>query len=238
MKLQSFFENLSYGELANSSLGNNGEGTIREDIIGRVINLTNRSLMDLYTRFILSEKVLTLQSFDWKSTYHLSRKHAVSNTESTELKYILDTPEKPFLDDVINITLVTNEIGNELPLNDAEQYASVFTPRSDTIQLTHPGFKQVFFVTYQASPKPLEWDFTDPDGSLQQEIDIPKNLEEALAKKTASMVFAAMAGQDSSNKIMLLEQQYEQECQNAEDKGLCSSANLSTNVKLMRRGFV
>ena len=243
MQLRDVFKKLSYGELSSLSLGSSGEGSVDPSAHGKVIHLINEALMILHTRFILVEKEVMIQSLDWKSTYELHPRHSLMIMEDDGVpKYIVDTPAHPFDGRLIKILSVTNEIGQTLPLNDTEQYASVFTPRHDTLQITHPGFSQAFSITYQSAHplllEPNEYEEGDFEGDvLDQEVTIPPTLEEALLKKVAEKVYSPMSGQDMTNKAAALGVQFETICREIEEKNLLGESNPSTNVKLYRRGF-
>lgn len=233
MKLSELLKKLSYGELSNLSLSGEGSGTINESAHPRLILLINDALKDIFSRFNLHERTTAIQSLDWKSFYVLRKEFAVMDP-TVGLKYIIDTPSNIFTDDLVKILDVTNEVGDPLPLNDAEQWASVFTPKFDTLQLTHPGSSQIFAVTYQALHPELA---LSGAGYLDQEIRIPSILETALRMKTVLPIFSAMSGQEYSVKSQQLEAAYENRLAEIEQKNLISDSVVPTNVKLMRRGF-
>lgn len=239
MQLQDLFRKLSFGELSSLALGSGGCGHIDQGSYGKVTQAVNEALLVLYTRFILSEKEVMIQSLDWKSTYQLHPKFSFLNEEEDdEPRYIVDAPHNRYDGRLIKILSVTNEIGQVLPLNDPEQYASVFTPQFDTLQLTHPGFNQAFSITYQsAHPELLMPNNFEDSGFLEQEVTVPPTLEEAFAKKIAEKIYSPMSGQDNSNKALALKNEYEVACREIEEKNLLGESNPSTNVKLYRRGF-
>lgn len=238
MNVGGLLRKLSFNELASMNLGNEGKGNISTAHYERLIDKTNNALLDLYTRFPLLEKELVLRTYDWKSNYLLTKAHAVSNEDSTELKYILDTPDNKFLGDLIFITGVANEIGESLPINDREQYASVFTPQTNQLQLTHTSDDQAYFVSYQAKHPDLVYNPDDLDFTLVQELEVPVPLETALRHHVASGIFAAMSGQGVTAKSESLMALYETECAKVEEKNLLGVPDLSTNTKLERRGFI
>lgn len=233
MKLKELFTKLSYGELSNLSMSSNGSGEILPGSHARLIHATNDALKDMYSRLFLYERVLTLQSLDWKSFYNLHKEHAVTDP-STELKYILDTPMNKFTGDLVKVMSVANEKGDPLPMNDSEQWASVFTPRFDVVQLTHVGNGQIFSVSYQALHPTL---LIEGDDVLEQEIRVPSLLEEMLRIRVAYGIFSAMSGQDFTTKSQLLGSAYESRFVEIEQTNLIGDAGLNTNVKLHRRGF-
>ncbi len=234
--LSKLFEKLSFNELSNLSLSNEGSGQIVDASKNRIVSLTNDALLALHTRFLLKEKELVIQSLEWKSEYLISSKHAVSN-DSSELKYIMDTSDQPYLDDLIEIQSVYNEGGQELPINNPEQYASVFTPRSDLLQLTHVGFSQAFFIVYRAKPDVLYWDSNQEEESEKQEIHIPAALENILRYRIAADILGAMNGQEYLSRSQFFDAKYDSSCIELEERGGLGHKTMSTNVKLHRRGF-
>ena len=233
MKLSELFQKLSYGELSNLSLSGEGSGTIIEASQPRIVLLINDALKDIFSRFNLNERTTAIQSIEWKSFYPLRKEFAVQDP-TVGLKYILDTPYNKFTDDLVKILSVTNEVGATLPMNDLEQWASVFTPKHDTLQLTHPGSDQMFAVTYQALHPEI---LATGEGFLDQEIRIPTILETALRMKVALPIFSSMSGQEYSVKSQQLEAAYESRLVEVKQENLISDSVVPTNVKLMRRGF-
>lgn len=236
MKLSALFRSLSFGELSNLSISGEGSGNIIEAGRPKVIEAVNAALKDMFGRVVLLEKELLIRSLDWKSLYYLRKEHAVMDP-STELKYIIDTPKNPFTGDLVKVLHVRNECGDILPLNDAEQWASVFTPHFDSLQLTHPGAGQVFSVGYQALHPVILDTMDSADAVLNQEIRIPPLFEEVLRLKVAYGIFSAMSGQEMSLKAQSLEVAYEGKFIEIDQKNLIGDSGQDTNVKIYQRGF-
>lgn len=237
MKIRSLFKKLALGELSNLSMSGDGTtGVMNVNAYPKLIQATNDALKDMFSRLLLAEKELLIQSLDWKSLYYLRKEFALMDP-TVGIKYIVDTPNYPFTGDLVKVLGVTNEEGDPLPMNDSEQWASVFTPYFDAVQLTHVGNDQVFSVTYQALHAELLETMTAPADPLDQEIHIPSILEEMLRIKVAHGIFAAMSGQEYSVKAQQLEATYEMKYADIDQKNLIGDAGLSTNVKIHRRGF-
>ena len=234
MKLSELFRKLALGELNNLSMAT--DGVINPTAYPRIIQGANDALRDLFSRMPLSEKTLLVRSLEWKAVYPLRKEHAFMDP-SPAVKYILDTPAYPFTEDLVRILGVTNEVGDPLPLNDSQQWASVFTPQFNTLQLNHVGYDQVFEVSYQALHPELKESTEVPEDFLEQGINIPSILEELLRIKVAHCIFSAMAGQEYSTKAQVLEATYEMKYTALDQNNLVGDAGLSTNVKLHLRGF-
>lgn len=232
MKLSELLDELAVGELSNLALAKTGH--INEAAHGKVILAINVALNDIFSRIPLAEKEVLVQTLEWKTVYHIRVEHAKMNQTEGYLKYILDTPNDPFIGDLVKIVGVCNEVGDPLPVNDAEQWASVFIPTFDTVQFNHPGADQVFSVQYQAlHPKLL----TTGDGYLDQVIRIPSVLSDMVKIKTAYTLISPMGGQEHSLKAQALEGAYESRHAGLVLKNDVGDTGVNTNIKAMLRGF-
>ena len=236
MILNDLITDLSRLDLFSTNFIDDTTGILDASYIPRAVSSLNAALRNLYGRFPIQEKEITVQSRDWQSIYPLKPENAYTNKTQAE-KYIVDTERYPFTGDILCITQVTNEIGEILPLNDANQYASVFTPDHQTLQLTHVGFNQAFFVTYRVVPVRLEYDASNSAASLAQEFLLPVALETAVRYFVASAFFDPMGGKGDTQKRQEYEALFQQECNNVENQGTLGQSEMDTNVKLMLRNF-
>lgn len=232
MKLNDLLVQLAQGELSNLSMAASGE--IKTDSHAKVILAINSALRDIFSRVPLAQKEVIIQTLDWKSVYHLRVEHSKLNPTPGYLKYILDMPNDRFTGDVVKVLGVTNEVGDPLPINDAEQWASVFFPAFDTVQFNHPGAGQVFSVQYQALHDVLK---TSGDGYLDQEIRIPAVLEDMVKIRTAYNIIAPMGGQDQTIKAQALDAMYEGRHTSLVLNNDAGDTGVSTNIKLLLRGY-
>ena len=232
MKLTELFRQLALGELSNLAFAK--DGFIAEAAHSKVINAITVALNDIYSRLLLSEKEVMIQTLDWKSVYHIRKEHSKLDPTPGFLKYILDMPDNRFTGDLVKVLGVVNEVGAPLPINDPDQWASVFLPSFDTVQFNHPGSGQVFSVLYQALHPDLA---TEGEGYLDQELRIPPVLMDMVRAKTASTILAPMGGQDHSLKAQVLEAAYEARHTSLVNKNEVGDTSASTNVKLMLRQF-
>lgn len=227
MKLIDVVRQLRAGELSKLSLGT------QDDIINLFPHI-NLALTALHTRFPLRMKSVDIQQYDHISDYVLDRAFAQTNDESGELyKYILDTQAAPFIEDIIKIEQVFDELGCELPLNDIVRYESVYTPNYNTIQVGRPNGDMMMSVTYRADhPKIL--DSTDPNTF---EVQISHSYLEPLLYFVAARVNSVMPsldGQNTSNNFLM---RYENACALLEQKTVLHKDEPS-NMKLRDNGWV
>lgn len=232
MVLNDLLLELAVGELSNLAFAKTG--VIDEAAHKKVVSAVNTALNDIYSRILLSQKEVLIRTLDWKSLYYIRKEHALMDPTVGPLKYILDTPTNPFTGDLVKVLGACNEVGDPLPMNDAEQYASVFLPAFDSIQFNHPGADQVFSVAYQALHPKL---VAEGEDYLTQPLFVPAMLMDMVRMKTASTLLAPMGGQAETTKAQMLDAKYEARHDSLVFKNEVGDTSVSTNVKLMRRGF-
>jgi hypothetical protein len=232
MTLDDLLTSLSYGNLSNLSIGGSGSGTVPDKDKDKVVSCVNQALLKLYTKFVLSEKELTLQTFDNIMSYSLRKIHADTNSDTTAKKYIHDTEWDKFEGGVVKVLAVFNEIGDEIPLNREGDLSSMFTPYIDTLQIPYARTGDVYFVQYQAKHAKLTAD------DLEQEINVPFSLTEALSDYVAYAVISPMNGSENSAKAVEHLQKFELQCDQVLQKDLVNSSIVSTVTnKFEDRGF-
>lgn len=136
MKLSEIFTQLTVGELSQLGVGGAKSGMIAEADYPKILGHVNLGLADLFTRFTLRQGRLVLALQPGKASYALSSNYAVNNPRSTEaVRYIIDTPEEPFKDDINKIERIVTDSGYELGVNIEGDSESVFTPSATVLRL-------------------------------------------------------------------------------------------------------
>lgn len=238
MKISELFQRLSFGELSNLSLANDGDGSISNPAKARLIHYTNEALLRLHSRFVLKETSLLLEQIGSRTNYPLLPQYAVSSTTSTEThRFILDSVSAPFLDDVIKVLRVNDEAGFVFPLNDDEDPNSLFTPQTNTLQIPVPQNEVVLAVTYQARHALLDSTLTGSN-LLNQTFSVPFVLEGALQAYVAHLVYSHMNGQENILKSQEYAGKYEQICAEIEKMDLANQTISVTNTRFEMRGWV
>lgn len=234
MIVQDILAALSYGELSNLSLSGEGSGTIVEAKRPLILAHINEAMLRLYSRFILKENSLILETQEGVTTYKLSSRYAQTNPAPIlgDVLFIQDNVDKPFLDDVIKVMRVMTVNGLDLPINDQENIYSVFTPQPDAIQVPNPLPDSTLGVVYQAKHPLLV------HTALSDEVDLPIVLKGALTAYVAYKVYSSMNGQENAVKAAEHMAMYESICGDVLDYDLVSSSSSTTNVKFHARGFV
>lgn len=234
MKLIDLMNVLSTGELNQLVVGNEGLG-IRVPDYPKVIAQINLGLTALHSRFPLREKEVIVQQYDQIALYYLRPEFAATNKESTQpIRYIIDTEDFPFLNDVIRVERIYNEVGCQLPLNDDPMCCSLFTPSYDTVQVVNPSSENAMFITYRANHVPIPLGTVD---ATQVEVFIPAPHVKALCYYIAASMYGSLPGQENSAKGIEWSSRYEGECQMLENLDLDNASIATTNVKPEMRGW-
>lgn len=183
MTLLDILKDLTYGELSGLAIGNllPGEDENQPDPheYEQVVSHINLALKEIYKRFFLRSVEIDVQQYDQIVTYKLHSDFAVTNVASTEpIKYILDTAEEPFQDDILKIEEIYDEEGNKYAVNDVSDEDSLYTPTFRSIQVPNPSSTRIMSVQYRAChPKITATIDTDPETI---EVELPNSLHIAL----------------------------------------------------------
>lgn len=232
MKLTDLLTRLSYGELSNLSIGNEGRGSVRTEDIPKVVNHINDGLTRIYSRFVLCTRQLLVEQVRHITNYHLILKFAESTGSDEPWPYIKDLPDEKFKGDVIRILEVFDSTGKEYVLNDKDDPESLFTPAPQVLQVPTPKAGQGLFVQYQARHDLLN------NEDLEQEIVIPFVLEGALQSFVAYKIYSNMNGQDNQVKSQEHLNTYDGICTDVEARDLVNATFATSFHKLDERGFV
>jgi len=232
MLLTEFFEYLTYGDLSHLSVSSLGENGITIDDQPKFINPINLGLVALYTRLPLRTAEVHIQLYDHIDTYFLDSNFAQSNTASTASpKYIVDSLSQPFTDSVLKVDNVFNEIGDEFPMNDSEQEASVYTPDYNSIQVPFAASENAITAVYRSGPDRLTTRGQDPD---TVNVPIPYYLLDALLGYVAMKIYSGMG---NDKKAGIFRTIYEEQILIVDQRGLTHDETV-LNEKLWRNQWV
>lgn len=249
MTLQEIFDHLTHGELSQLSMGGGEIGQIQEENYPRVVSHINLGLTSLYRRFNLLEKRVLLELQTGITSYALTKKHAATNDsleDAALTKWLLDSVNDPFADDILKVERVISDTGYDFPLNTPSIPYSVFTPSATTLRLgsdlVSGGEIPDYFNTltmelvYRANHPKLVLPVGPYDPNLTFLLLPESHLEPLLyfvaarAHNPIGMTNEFHAGNSYSAK-------YEQACQGLEDAGLEVDQD-DQNTKLQRNGWV
>lgn len=233
MLLSNLFRQLSFTELSNLVIGGEGSGVISPLHYPRLITQINAALTALHSRFPLLEKELTLQLMDEVAQYYFRPEHSVS-TGTDYYRYIVDSPFDPFVNDILRVEQVFDELGCELMLNNESECCSLFTPSFDSLLVTRPMKETILRVSYRANHPAIPLDVAEPSTVV---VNVPVTHEKALSFYVAGQIYSSMNGQEHTLKGQEFLQKYEMECQFIEDKNLDNNGYVQTNIKPLLGGW-
>lgn len=225
MKVKDFISYLENGELATAF-----DKFSDADDYQMLLSNINVSLLTLYTDLPLLEKHVYLQRFPHIANYVLDSRYAVSNTRSTEIyKYILDTEENPFQDDVIAIRFAYTPFG-EIMINDYNNPTRSWFVSGKTIQIPNTMLcGEIASVCYQAKHPEV----FSPDDELQ----IPEFITEGFLAYVSSRMFLTRTDERASQLAANYLEKYKSEVDRVRENNLLSQFTV-TNIRPIRGGWV
>lgn len=112
MQIKEILDYLKYSELANVNLGGKKGVDILTEDLPAIIPHINMAMIELYKRFHLKQDELIIQTSTGKPFYDMERKYALNSGSSEINKFIIDTVEKPFTDNLIKVDQVYDDSTN------------------------------------------------------------------------------------------------------------------------------
>jgi hypothetical protein len=233
MKLQEIFDQLTTAEFSQISIGGQPAGVINDANMGKVLSALNLGLSAIFKRFTIKMGEVSLKRTANVYLYRLHKDHSVlTSYPLTAPKYLQDTVQAPFMDDVLKIEDVLLDSGLALPLNDASDIYSVLTPSAKILQMPAAVVDQIglnddrlktanFRVRYRADHPRLLLpgsDFAlDP---AEVELELPYAYLEALLWFVASRANNTIGMGQEFNAGNTYYAKFEAECQKLEGLNL------------------
>lgn len=234
MKLADVFKKLSFSYLSELSISGEGSGQIVEEHRPKIIQRINEALLTLYTRFPLRVKTLTLETFSTVNEYYLRPEYAVTSDSVEAIRYIIDTEQMPFANDILMIENIVDVDGFSVPFGDAESECSWRLPQYDTIVIDAPIDATRFRIYYRAMPEEVPFGPLNPNNV---EIRLPRILENALLAHVAGNVYGNMSMEGALAKSQNFLDTYENECKILEERNVLNTSIAHTNIKPKLNGW-
>jgi len=238
MLLSELFNYWNYGELSQLALGNATPEGIPETSYPALLSHLNLGLIELHKEFSLKEREVVIQMYSDITLYKLTEEF--SDTLGTApVKYILDSVDEPFTDQVLKIRkVVSSNPKVQLIWNDKTEVDNPITQYAyNTIRIGKPDPAHTVTVHYRAAPDPVTLPAVDPDPATV-EIPIPLSLAEALGYFVAARVHSntpAMEHTQSEGAIYM--QKYQLSIMKLKETGLAEDFHLP-NTRLDDNGWV
>jgi len=227
MKLKEVFDQLTYGELSQLSIGGGEAGVINESNYARVLAHVNLGLTALHKRFLLKEREVMLALQPGRLTYPIHSSFAASNYKSREtVRYLVDSQSDQFADDIYKIERVYTSKGFEMGLNDKEDPYSLHTPSYSVLQVPAKIVTPTLDVPVELQSATLRIVYRAGHPHIvmglsqfapeRVNVDIPDSYLEALLLFVASRVHTPTGLTNELNMGNNYSAKYEAECQKLE----------------------
>lgn len=250
MKLQEVFNQLTYGELSQLSIGGGEAGVIDPSNYNRVLAHINLGLTALYKRFNLKQGRITVELDPARTEYPLNNRFAVSNRNSKEVnRYIKDTSAVPFKGDILKVERVLAESGFEFNLNMVDDKLAMATPTASVLRvpqailvppddLPQEMRTSTLEITYRANHPLMVIDLEDMDADdvAAIELELPDTHLEPLLLFVAARAHTPLGMQQEGGAGNNWFQKYEMACQEIEDRGLRVDTDSQAD-RLTRNGW-
>lgn len=228
-------QTLSVQKLSALTMFGEGSGIVPEAQNPRIIAAVNTARDALFTRFRISQKMLTLAARTDTHTYYLRPEYALNSGSISPIKYIIDSPADPFLGGLARVERVYGPNGDVFSVDDDNNPTkSVFFIAHDALQITNPRDGDLYNFEYRAAPNHLDVGTVNPDSLL---LDIPDPYWEAFLCRIAAEVSISLGGQDNTLRGANFMQAYEAQCQQLMLNNVDLSHQSVTNTRFKAGGW-
>lgn len=247
MTLQEIFDQFSFGELSQLSIGGQPQGVINESNWDRMVAHVNLALTTLYKRFDLKKGDVLVQLLPGQTAYRLHSDNSVLNPRFPSVtKFILDTASARFKNDVLKIERALTDDGFDCTINDAGYPYSLSTPALSTLEVPKAIVDQAsglpeelktekLRVIYRADhPKILMSGSFMPD---RLELELPYTHLEALLWFVASRIHNPIGMGQEFNAGNTYYAKFEAECAKLQNEGLEINQNADGD-RIHSKGWV
>lgn len=191
--VKTLFDALSASELRNLGFGSIVEDGIEQKDLGTIIPIMNSGLRMIYTEIPLKVSQIHFKTRPFQTIYKFS-----SANSRSKGGFILDGygDSGEFLDDLLKIDRVDDEMGNEYPINDRLMNNSIYTPEYNKIEIPFIGrHPRILRLTYRASHKPIP--MLPINEVVNVEMELPESLINALCIYIGSNIRAGLVKGDN-----------------------------------------
>lgn len=247
MKLKEIFDQLTYGELSQLSIGGGEQGVISSSNYSRVIAHINLGLTALHKRFNLKEESFLLEFQSGQTLYLINSKYAVTGRSNQAVRYIKDSIAAPFSNNVLKMERFYTDKGVELSCNDLEDPYSVSTPSvhkllvpadlvDNPVNFPESLITKHLKVFYRANHLAITNEDNDIDPE-EVEVELPDAYLDPLLLFVASRVHTPTGMTNEFNMGNNYYAKYEAACQELETYDL-DVDQVSQPDRLGKKGFV
>jgi len=236
--LRDLFHLLASGEFSSISLSRTSTGGLNESEYEKVIGHLNLGIVEIYKRFRFLENELTLHADPRVTKYYL-REDRIADLHHINTQRYIERPSDPDgCLNIIEITGVFNEAGDEYTMNNRFKTPCILQKANDILTITKLTAPEKLSIVYQAYPSKITME--DDFNPREIVVPIPETIIEALLYYVASRVYKPMGSNDSTanaDKSASYQQQFELSCQKLEFYGLDPDNQDAANT-FEERGWV
>jgi hypothetical protein len=222
--LTQILEALSHETLSFMSDSNHANGSINPDQIPKVIGRINAVIRRLNVRFVLAEKTVDVDVTTSRRAYSLTQ----------EASYIVPSVDNEFQYDVNRILGIADPQGLMHNLNDMSKHDSIMLSedgKSFALDTFLPSGR--YRVVYKAATPVFDTSGTQ----LDQEIEIPEALLNALYVGVAAITYEGIGGPENIGMATSKWNQYEKECNEAKLNSAVGAEVFEDRNNFRDRGF-
>ena len=231
MNLQDIFDQLTYGELSQISIGGAEAGEISKTNYPKIMAHVTLGLTTLYKRFQLKEGRVVIRLIRGVQTYTLD--------STGDTVFVTGPDDEDFDDDVLKIEQVLDEWGNCLPLNERDNVYSVQTPKHTSLRLPTQWCEgkvpETLTVVYRANHPAIRNRTNFKPANVS--VELPDAYLEALLLFIASRVNNPIGMTNEFHAGNSYAAKFEQECARLEMVNLQIDQG-SQNTRLRAGGWV
>lgn len=224
MTLSQLLEGLSHDTLSFMADSNHATGSIAGDQIPKVTSRINSVLRRLAVKFVLSEKRVQVRLTQDRRYYALT----------PGSPWLVPDPGNPFLGDVAQILGIITPDGKTHNLNDVAPHDSILVKDGGvSIEIDQYVPLGVATLIYKAvTPQ-----FDLKDLKLDQQIEIPEALLNALYLGVAGITYEGIGGAENVQLSVSKWAQFEKECAEAKINSAVENQTYEERNLFRDRGF-
>ena len=237
MLLSVILDQLARGEL--STLANeydeHQDGALDYGSYDTVIPHINMALTALHSRFPLMTGQIPIQQFEAVSRYEIIPANGAAQNGNVidEAHYVVDTTFNPFINDIIRIEKVTDELGVDMYLNNPGEPTSLWMPQFNTLTVPYPSNDLTMTVHYRKNHPIILNNDLDPETN---EVTLPYAYLQCLLLFVAARVHASVPSLEGTNNGAMYEAKYERACMEIERQGIVHKAE-DPQTKFQNQGW-
>lgn len=235
MRLNELLQDMALGELQGSPVVETGGYIVTPQHMPKVIQAINQALDYFFSMFPLKESQVIIEFIPEMYRYYIDGEFAMSN-DSARYKYVMDSKENPFEDDLLKILEVRTLQGSQVYINDSFANLSVMVPEYNCIVPSKELRKyERVVVRYKAKHKRIP--LNEPMDSRWL-INIPAMYSGALQAYIASNIYNSLGGGEYAELGQFYYGKFKTIVEELQAQGLNDTQSMGINTRPFREGWI